>query len=89
VFTPEDIQARVRQRVFVPVRIVTSAGQSFDIYHPDLIMVGRRFLIIGSASNENPSQFDRTTQVSIVHVTALEDLPMPVAPAAPGGNGSQ
>jgi hypothetical protein len=86
-FTPEDIQARVRQRLFVPVRIVTSAGQSFDLYHPDLIMVGRRFLIIGAASNENPSQFDRTTQVAIVHVTALEDLPMPVAPS--GGNGPQ
>lgn len=86
-FTPEDIQARVRQRVFVPVRIITSGGQSFDIYHPDLIMVGRRVLVIGTASTENPSQFDRMTQVAIVHVTALEDLPMPVAPG--GGNGAQ
>jgi hypothetical protein len=86
-FTPEDIQARVRQRVFIPVRIITGAGQSFDVYHPDLIMIGRRFLIIGAPSNENPSQFDRRTQVAIVHVTASEDLPMPVVPG--GGNGQQ
>jgi hypothetical protein len=77
VFTADDIQNRVRMRPFIPLRITTSAGQSFDIYHPDLIMVGRRSLVIGRSSTENPTHFDQVTQVSILHVTALENLPTP------------
>jgi len=40
-FTPDGIQARVRERPFVPLRIVTSAGQAFDIYHPDFMQHSR------------------------------------------------
>ncbi|MHB1425567.1 MAG: hypothetical protein ACYC3I_20560 [Gemmataceae bacterium] len=40
-FSPDEIETRVRARPFVPVRIVTSSGQSFDIYHPALILIGR------------------------------------------------
>ena len=75
-FTADDIQARVRERPFVPLRIVTSAGQSFDIFHPGLIMVGRRALVLGTSSSENPSQFDQVTRVAILHVTAVHDLPV-------------
>jgi hypothetical protein len=46
-------------------------------------MVGRRALVVGTASAENPAQFDLTTRVAIMHVTALEDLPVP-QPANPG-----
>lgn len=82
-FSPDEIQSRLSDRPFVPLRIVTSAGQTFDIYHPDLIMVGRRSLTVGTASAENPRQYERTTRVAIMHVTALEDLP---ALTPPGGD---
>ncbi len=85
-FTPEAIQERVQQRPFVPLRIVTSSGQMFDLYHPDLVMVGRRDLMVGMASVENPRQYERVTRVAIMHVTALEDLP---APTSLGGNGGE
>jgi hypothetical protein len=83
-FTADAIQARVRERPFVPLRIVTSAGQSFDIYHPDLIMIGSRALLVSTASSANPTQFEQVTRVAIMHVTALQDLP---TPAPPGGDG--
>jgi hypothetical protein len=83
-FTSDDIQARVRTRPFTPFRIVTSSGQSFDIFHPDLIMVGRRDLTVGTASSENATQYDLTSRVAILHIAALQDLP---TPAASGGNG--
>jgi hypothetical protein len=84
-FSADDIQSRIRQRPFAPVRIVTSTGQTYDIYHPDLIMIGRRALIVGLPSAENPSQFEQVTRVAILHVTELQDLPMQVPP---GGNGA-
>lgn len=83
-FTPDEIEARIRAQPFVPVRIVTSSGQSFDIYHPNLLLMGRRSLEVGSASNENPKHYERVTRVAIMHITALEDLPSSVSP---NGNG--
>ena len=84
VFTADDIQARIREQPFVPMRIVTSTGQAYDIHHPDLVMVGRRALIVGTASAENPTQFEQVTRIAILHVTELRDLSLP---AQPGGNG--
>ncbi len=73
-FTADNIQARLRERPFVPVRLISS-GQSYDITHPDLVLVGRQFLIIGTASNENPAQFETVSRVAIMHITDLQDIP--------------
>lgn len=86
-FTADDIQARLRERPFVPVRLVTSSGQSYDITHPDLVLVGRRFLIIGTASNENPTQIEAASRVAVMHVADLQDVPYP-APTDTNGPSS-
>jgi len=85
-FVAADIRDRVKGKPFVPMRIVTSTGQAFDIMHPDLIMVGKRFLEIGVGSNDEPDIFDSITRVAILHITAIQDLP---APSSAGGNGNR
>ena len=85
-FTPNDIQARIRSTPFVPLRIITSAGQTFDVYHPDLVLVGRRDMIVGIASGDDPVHYDQLTRIALMHITALEDLPVP---SSPTGNGQQ
>jgi hypothetical protein len=84
-FTSDDIKARVMETPFIPLRVVTSSGQSYDITHPDLIMVGRRALMIGTAGNENPTQFETVSRVAILHVSDLQDLPQL---KSSGGNGT-
>jgi hypothetical protein len=81
IFTPDDVQARLRERPFTPVRIVTTTGQTFDVHHPDLVLVARGFLIVGLPSSENPSQADQVTRVALVHVAELRDLPNPIPPS--------
>ena len=83
-FTADDIQARVRVRPFVPLRIVTSAGQTFDVYHPDLIMIGRRDVMVGRASTDNAGVYEQATRLAIMHITALEDLAIPSLPPSNG-----
>jgi hypothetical protein len=83
-FTADDIQARLREKPFVPIRLITSSGQSYDVTHPELVLVGRRSLIIGTANNENPSQFEAVSRVALLHVTDVQDAPNP-SPAT--GNG--
>lgn len=84
IFTPDDIQARLRERPFPPTQIVTTTGQTYDIYHPDLVLVARRFLIVGMPSSENPTQADQVTRIALVHVSELRDLPS----ASPPANGN-
>ena len=74
-FTAGSILERVKQQPFKPVRIITSSGQQFDVFHPDLVMVGRQELTIGTPRSEAEPIYDQQTRVSILHVTALQDLP--------------
>lgn len=83
-FSPEEIQARLREKPFRPLRIVASEGLRFDIQHPDLVFVGRRDLMIGTPDPETPSLYERITRVALVHVVALEDLPATVATSSNG-----
>lgn len=90
-FTAEDVKARLRDQPFQPVRFVTSTGQMYDIYHPDLVFVGRSFLIIGRPSTENPTVADQVTRVAMLHLTEMQNLPapMPYSSSPPSsGNGS-
>jgi hypothetical protein len=73
-FTPEDVQARLRDQPFRPLRIVASSGQTYDVRHPDMVLVGDRFLIIGTPSAKNPTLVDQVARVAMVHVTDLQDL---------------
>ncbi|HKI36344.1 MAG TPA: hypothetical protein VKA46_31090 [Gemmataceae bacterium] len=83
-FTAEEIQTRLRQRPFKPLRIIASEGLRFDIEHPDLILVGRRDLTIGTPDPATPTIYDRIVRVALVHVVALEDLPV-ASPASTNG----
>jgi hypothetical protein len=83
-FTADEISQRVKRTPFVPMRIITSAGEHYDVHHPDMIMVGRRLVVVGTASAKNPSVFERLAQLSILHLAAIEDL---AAGTTAGSNG--
>ena len=84
-FSAQNIQSRLHERPFVPVRFVTTAGQTYDVFHPYLVLVGARFLIIGLPSSHDPTIADQVTRISILHVTEMKDLPRPATPSQ--GNG--
>jgi hypothetical protein len=84
-YRSEDIQARLRERPFRPLRFVVSEGLRYDIYHPDLVFVGRHDLMIGFASPESPTVYDRVIRVALVHLVGIEDLPVPATPPATNG----
>ena len=80
-YSAEQIQDRLREKPFRPLRIVGSEGLRFDIYHPDLILVGTHDVMIGHASPANPTVYDRVTRLALIHLVALEDLPLAAAPS--------
>jgi hypothetical protein len=76
-FRAEEIQARLREKPFRPLRFIVSEGLRYDIHHPDLVLVGERDLMIGFASPARPTVYDRVVRVALVHLVGIEDLPMP------------
>lgn len=73
-FTAEDIRDRVRKQPFVPLRITTSSGESFEVYHPEMMLVGRRDVQIGMPGPDDPTIYEQVTRVAILHITAIHDL---------------
>ena len=79
-FSSEDIVNRIRQQPFRPFRVIAGQGQRFDIFHPDLIVVGVDELTIGHPRRGVAGVFGRVTKVALQHIVALEDLPVSLPP---------
>ena len=73
-FRPKFINERLKSQPFRPLRVVASEGLHYDIYHPDMIMVGERDITIG-ISRRRGTIYDRQIRVAIMHIVGLEDLP--------------
>jgi hypothetical protein len=80
-FTAHDIQEKVRRQPFRPLRIVSTSGPTYDIHHPDLIMVGKREVTVGIGAADEPGFYDRQSWIAILHVADIIELPV----AAPDG----
>lgn len=90
----EELIEKLRSSPFRPFRLYVSDGGTFDIRHPEMLMVSRHSAMIGiveggspgstsagnggvgGASNNYP-RIERFTQVDLLHVTRVEDLPQP------------
>ena len=73
-FRPEEIQARLRVRPFIPLRIIASEGLRYEIRHPDLVMVAQRYLVIGHETPGVPGICSETTYLALVHVVGIEEI---------------
>jgi hypothetical protein len=68
---PADLLGFVRRRPFQPFRIHLSAGTTYDIHHPEMVMVGMASAVIGLPANLAEPLYARTETVSLDHVVRL------------------
>jgi hypothetical protein len=85
----EEVIERLRLSPFRPFRPYVSDGGTFDIRHPEMLMITRHSAIIGiveggslgSAGNGGAGgaypRIGRSTQVALLHATRVEDLQQP------------
>jgi hypothetical protein len=88
----EIIDAR-QTKPFHPFRIYVSDGSTFDVRHPEMLMVTEHSVVVGLAGNgrsgtstpEYPA-IERHTVVDLLHITRIEeiDTPSPHRPGRPG-----
>ena len=84
--TATDLNSVVRAIPFVPFRVVTSDGTTYEVRHPDLVLVAVSSVVIGVPTPTDTETAARYHIVSMFHIVRLE--PMPVAVSGPAGNGA-
>jgi hypothetical protein len=83
--SPIDLLQAVQRRPFEPFRVQVSDGTTYDVRHPDLVMVGLGAIIIGVPAIGQPrGVYERAETVSLSHIVKL----LPLEATAPtSGNG--
>ena len=68
----DDLLERIRHRPFVPFVLVTTDGTRYEIRHPELLMPGRRYVIIGIPARPDEAVADRSVYLSLLHLQRVE-----------------
>lgn len=71
--TVQTFRDLLSQRPFKPFRLVVSSGQTYDVRHPEMAMLTRTSILVGTDVGEDdvPAEFKIC---SLLHVTAVEPL---------------
>lgn len=81
---PEELTALLRVRPFVPLRIHLTDGQSYEILHPEQVIVLRQRVDIGVRPDPGTGVVERVEHCSLLHVVRVE----PLQPTPQAGNGA-
>ena len=71
--TVQTFRELLARRPFQPVRLILSSGQAHEIRHPEMALLTRTDILIGTDLAEDgvPAQFKIC---SLLHVTAIEPI---------------
>lgn len=85
--SPNDLYSLLRAKPFAPFRVVTSDGITYEVRHPEMVMVTIPSLIIGYPHETVPDVVGRYDIVSMRHVVRLEPQPRPQPAPKPEDHG--
>lgn len=80
----EELLELIRVRPFVPLRVHMTDGQTYDIRHPDQVLVLRGRVDIGVGADPATGVLDRVEHCSLLHVVRVEQI----GEGSPGSNGA-
>ena len=77
--TANELLAARNNRPFTPFRLVMSDGRSYDVRHPELLLVGRTLSVIGVApvTDGEYTVADHLVRIANDHITST--IPLSVA----------
>ena len=71
----KELHALAKREPFKPFRLHITTGATYDVWHPDLIMIGRRSAVIGIVTDPSGTMYDLSFQVDLLYIVGVEDLP--------------
>jgi hypothetical protein len=84
--SPAELVPFIQRRPFVPFRIVSSEGVSYDIRHPEMVILFPTAAMIAYPNERVPGTFLRSDFVSMFHIVRIEQLETPSAVTGNGQN---
>ena len=80
----QDFLNLLKTKPFVPFRIIATDGRSYDVHHPDQIIVTLTFLVLPHPSeNEIPEHVEH---LAISHILRTEHFSTDTIPTKGDGN---
>ncbi len=74
---PEDMREFLQKKPFQPFRLTLTDGRTYEVRHPEMVMVGRSAVAIGlPAPNDPRPVYDRLVTVSLLHIMQVEPSEM-------------
>jgi hypothetical protein len=80
--SPEELGKWLKRRPFIPLRIHVAEITHYDIFIPDMVMIGRTSIFIGARRDIDSEYFDEPIMVAMRHITRVEPLVEAMPPAA-------
>jgi hypothetical protein len=78
----EELKELIRRQPFVPLRLYLTDGKTYDIHHPENVLVSRMRVDVG-VGDPTTGIADRVDFLSLLHIVRVEDIP----PAPKTSNG--
>jgi hypothetical protein len=76
--TPLQVLSYVKAQPFRPFRLHMASGESFDIRHPEMVKVGKNFLLVFSFATGEPDVVEQWETVSLMLIESISHLDLPV-----------
>jgi len=69
------VESVLLRRPFQPFRMVLTNGEHFDVLHPDLVIVGHRFIAVGSPRGQSLSDDEMLVYwIDLIHIIYIRRL---------------
>ena len=81
---PQDLLNALRVRPFVPFRLHVSEGATYEIRHPEMMLVGLASVIVAIPADPTSPYYHRTETVAARHIIRMVPLEQPLGTAVNG-----
>ena len=82
----EELIQLIRRKPFQPLRLHMTTGETYDIRHPENIIVSKQSAGVGMDADPKTGVVERMEFISLLHVVRVQLLEAPIGPTKGNGN---
>ncbi len=71
---PRDVLIRILAEPFLPLRIHTASGRTFEVRHPEFVTVGRNTMMVYAPPEDTPEGPERWERLSYTLIESIGTL---------------
>ena len=81
--TPEDLRLLVKRKPFKPFRFTMATNEAFDVWHPELLIVGRSVAALGLGRASEEPIADNIIWLDLNQIVHVQPVAPPGTAASP------